>query len=419
MAVHALNALVGSVDAPGGVIVQRYPKLVDWPAFTPDDIAARGTAHDRIDGAGTAAYPFADSALNLLPERVLSRQPYPINSVLLCDADPVFATSAGSLFAQALDAIPFVVSLSPVLDESAAHADLILPVATSFESWNDAYVEGTGFPGIAISQPAVKPVHDVRSAEDVLLGLAQQLGGSVAAALPWRDLQTLLRFRVSGSGIDWDGLVRQGAWSQMVYTNAEPGSKVWSSQVVGTDRLNAPRDGRFDFFSREMFYALVKAGISPSDRDCLPHFDPPADTGDESNYPFILDVCEVMPQPSGWSAVVPTLQEVYGLQDGVRWDSWVELNRQAAGALAIASGDWVWVESRRGRLKTRAKVTEGLWPNAAAMPLGQGHATHVKWGRGSVDSGTVGVNPLGLCENSVDKWSALPNAPARVKIYKA
>ncbi len=30
MAIHALNALVGSIDIPGGVLVQRFP-LADWP----------------------------------------------------------------------------------------------------------------------------------------------------------------------------------------------------------------------------------------------------------------------------------------------------------------------------------------------------------------------------------------------------
>ncbi|MCL4394002.1 MAG: molybdopterin-dependent oxidoreductase, partial [Chloroflexi bacterium] len=419
MAVHALNALVASIDAPGGVIVQRYPNLVDWPRLTLDPTAVTGCAHERVDGAGTNEFPITDSAYAALPDRVLSQQPYALNAVLLCGANPVFDTAAGSRFAQALDSVPFVVNHAPVLDESAALADLILPTCTSLEAWSSAYVEGTGYPGLAVTPPAVKPVYDARSAEDVLLGLGQQIGGSVAAALPWRDLQTLLRFRVTGSSIDWDALVKKGAWSQMIYTNAEPGSPVWSTQVVGADRVNAPHDGRFDFFSREMFYAIENAGASPADRDCLPHFDAPVSIGNSADYPFILSLSQTMTQPSGWSAIVPTLQEVYGLQDGVRWDSWVELSRQAAVALGIADGDWVWVESPRGKIKTRARLVEGLWPNAAAMPLGQGHRSSEQWGRDSVQDAVIGANPLALCENAIDKWSALPLATARVKVYKA
>ena len=419
MAIHALNALVGSIDALGGVIVQRYPQLVDWPKFMPDAIARKGAAAERVDGAGTRDYPLALSAYSALAERILSQQPYALNALVLYNANPVFETAEGDRFAQALDRVPFIVTFSSVLDESAAHADLILPASTSFEAWGDAYVEGTGFPGLALSQPVVSPVHDTRGAGDILLALAQRLGGSVAAALPFANYQSLLKYRITGSTINWDDLVRNGAWSQMVYFNATPGSQVWNTQVVGRDRVNASRDGRFDFFSREMFYALKNAGVTPTDRDCLPHFDLPIETANATEFPFLLVTPETMTQPRGWNGIVPTLEEVYGLQDGVRWDSWVELNRRAAAALGIAEGDLVWVESPRGKVRTRAKLTEGLWSNAVALPLGQGHRTRVAWGRDAASDANIGANLLALCASETEKWSGLAAlAPTRVKVYK-
>jgi anaerobic selenocysteine-containing dehydrogenase len=419
MAIHALNALVGSIDAPGGVIVQRYPQLVELPKFTPDAIAQKGAAVKRVDAAGTRDYPLALSAYSTLAERILSQQPYALNALVLYNANPVFETAEGARFAQALDRVPFVVTFSSVLDESAAHANLILPASTSFEAWGDAYVQGTGFPGLALSQPVVAPVHNTRSAGDILLALAQRLGGNIAAALPFANYQSLLRYRVTGSTINWDDLVKNGAWSQMVYFNATPGSQVWNTEVVGRDRVNAPRDGRFDFFSREMFYALQNAGVAPTDRDCLPHFDLPSETADAKTFPFLLITPETMTQPRGWDGIVPTLEEVYGLQDGVRWDSWVELNRQAAAALGIKDGDLIWVESPRGKLKARAKLTEGLWANAVAMPLGQGHRTRLAWGRDTAPDTTIGANPLTLCAGGTDKWSGLAALMTRVKVYKA
>ena len=421
MAIHALNALVGSIDTPGGVIIQRYPQLVDFPKFTPDALAQKGAAAERVDGAGTRDFPLSLSAYSVLAERILSQQPYALNALVLYNADPVFETASGDKFAPALDRVPFVVTLSAVLDESAAHADLILPASTPFEAWGDAYVEGTGFPGLALSQPVVSPVHDTRGAGDILLALAQQMGGSVAAALPWRDMQTLLHLRVSGSAINWDDLVKNGEWSQMVYFNATPGSQVWNAEVIGRDRVNAPRDGRFDFFSREMFYALKNAGAAPADRDAqsVPHFDLPVETANATEFPFLLVLPEMMTQPRGWNGIVPTLEEVYGLQDGVRWDSWVELNRLAAAALGIMDGDLVWVESPRGKVKARAKLTEGLWHNAVAMPLGQGRRTRLAWGRDAASDSMLGANPLTLCASGTEKWSGLAALGTRVKVYKA
>ncbi|MBI4789150.1 MAG: molybdopterin-dependent oxidoreductase [Chloroflexi bacterium] len=400
MAIHALNALAGSIDAPGGVIVQRYPKLADFPA-------QNAITGERVDGAGSRDFPLALS---------VAGPPRSAPSVLfLYNANPVFDHAS----ADALASVPFVVSFSPTLDESAQAADLVLPISTFLESWSDAYVEGTGYAGIAVGQPAVAALYDSRSAGDALLALAQRIGGSVAAALPFTDYESLLKNRVAGSQIKWDDLTHKGAWSQMVYFNATPGSKVWNAEIVGRDRINAPRDGRFDFFAREMFYALKSAGIAPRDRDCLPHFDLPIATAPSSEFPFLLTLHETMTQPRGWSGIVPTMQEIYGLQAGVRWDSWVELNARAAAALGIKDGDLVWVESPRDKLQARAKLTQGLWPNAAAMPLGQGHRTRVAWGRETPRDTSVGANALALCARETEKWSGLAaGAPTRVKIYK-
>ncbi|NIN99557.1 MAG: molybdopterin-dependent oxidoreductase, partial [Anaerolineae bacterium] len=39
MAVHALNALVGSIDSPGGVMIQRETPFLPWPALARDPVA--------------------------------------------------------------------------------------------------------------------------------------------------------------------------------------------------------------------------------------------------------------------------------------------------------------------------------------------------------------------------------------------
>ncbi len=405
MAVHALNALVGNIDAPGGVVVQRYPKLAELPLLEP-------STTERVDGAGTADYPLAVSLYPTLPDQAR----YPLNALLLYNANPVFENKR---FGDWLAGIPFVASLSSVLDESAEYADVVLPVSTFLESWNDAFAQGTGYAGIAVGQPAVTPMYDTRSAGDALLELAEKIGGRVAEALPFADYQAMLRARVAGSAIKWADLLEKGAWSQMVYLHAAPGSRVWNTEIIGSDRVNAPRDGRFDFFARELFYALKRAGEFPRDRDCLPHFDVPIETAKTSEYPFQLVLQETMTQPRGWSGVVPTLQETYGLQDRGRWDSWAELNPEAAARLGIKDGDSIWIESLAGAVQARAKLYPGLWHNAVAMPLGQGLRTRVAWGQDAARVQTIGANPLGLCASQVEPVTGIAAlAPVRVRVYK-
>jgi anaerobic selenocysteine-containing dehydrogenase len=398
LAIHCLNALVGAIDTAGGVLVQRFPKLADWPAYAGDQ------------GAGTGT-PGAD---------LLALSPQSLNALFILNANPVYDRPDGGVWAETLRKIPFVVSFASTLDETAAHADVILPASTFLEIWGDDFVEGAGYPGVSLRRPVVDPVHDTRNPGDVLLQLAAALGGPVASALPWPTYQALLDYRLAAIDMDRAKFEANGVWSEMVYFNAQPGSRAWAD-VVGRDRLLAPQDGRFDFFSRELFASRGDPlrspdpeqgqAIPPTDLACLPHFEPPAvSTADAGVFPFLLVTQGLITQPQGWWGIVPTLQESYGLQTNRKWTSWVEISPRAAEALLVKNGDLVWVESPAGKVRVPVRIYAGLWPNAVYLPPGQGHRTQIQWGRDSAINDVVGVNVNQL---------RVGDSVTRVKIYKA
>ncbi|MEW5717294.1 MAG: molybdopterin dinucleotide binding domain-containing protein, partial [Chloroflexota bacterium] len=413
LAVSALNALVGSIETPGGVQVQQYADYAPWSALPSDAVAEKSRALPRLDGAG-ADYPASFSAYQTLADNLAKAKPYAVNALFLLNTNPVLDAPQGQRFVDALKKT-FVVSFNPTLDESAAYADLILPSLTFFEMWQDDVIEGTGYAGVAMRQPVVAPVRDGRNPGDVILQIAKQIGGAVGQALPWQSFLEVVKFRIGALGISWDDLVTNGAWSALVYNFAQPGSKAWS-KVVGRDRVNAPKDGRYDFFSRELFAAL-----NPSDdAACLPHFEFPAEPA-SADYPFLLTCQETMTQPRSCFGVVPSLQEIYGLQVGARWDSWVEIHPKAAKALGIKKDDLVWIESAVGKIRVRAKLVEGIWQNAVNIPYGQGQFSAAQWGReASTAKRVVGANPLQLVSTGAEKVSGLAvMLPTRVKVYKA
>jgi anaerobic selenocysteine-containing dehydrogenase len=53
-------------------------------------------------------------------------------------------------------------------------------------------------------------------------------------------------------------------------------------------------------------------------------------------------------------------------------DPLVEIHFDTAKELGIKEGDWVWIESPRGRVKQRAKLTKGIDPRVV-------HAQHGWW----------------------------------------
>jgi anaerobic selenocysteine-containing dehydrogenase len=51
-------------------------------------------------------------------------------------------------------------------------------------------------------------------------------------------------------------------------------------------------------------------------------------------------------------------------------DPQVEMNPATAFALGIGEGDWVWIEGLRGRIKQKARLTEGIHPGVVHAEYG-------------------------------------------------
>ena len=66
------------------------------------------------------------------------------------------------------------------------------------------------------------------------------------------------------------------------------------------------------------------------------------------------------------------------------WNPWLEelmdpslwINTETANNAGIRNGDEVYVESEWGKLKVKAKLTEGIRPDTVAMAHGCGLKTH-------------------------------------------
>ena len=150
LAVNALNALVGSVNVPGGVTFIPQP----------GPVVATRALNEILQGAAPKV-------------------------LLLDDVNPVFASPAGSKVAEALKRIPFIASFGSFVDETSAMADLILPDHSFLESWVEAVPESGSAKAVAISAgPVMRPLFDTRPTIDVLLAVSRQLAKPLAPALP-------------------------------------------------------------------------------------------------------------------------------------------------------------------------------------------------------------------------------------------
>ncbi|HEX9119264.1 MAG TPA: molybdopterin-dependent oxidoreductase, partial [Terriglobales bacterium] len=159
MAVHSLNGLLGSIDVPGGVLVQQQLPGQALVSNAKDPLLPSAQTH--VANAGE------------LPQAIVSKRPYPVQMLLLNQVNPVFALPNGAAFRSAMRDVPFIVSVSSFLDDTAVLADLVIPAPTGLESWQDGGTPPTVANAmVSIAPPAVRPRKDVRHPGDVMLKVA-------------------------------------------------------------------------------------------------------------------------------------------------------------------------------------------------------------------------------------------------------
>ena len=426
MAVHALNALVGNIGVKGGVLSEGEARLQPWPALIKDSIARKGLSMRRVDEAKTARLPIAEPGIEALADALITEKPYPVQALLVYGTNPVFTALNKKKIAEGLMKVPFILSFSPFLDETAAFADIILPDHTYLEKWEDEPASpGLPFLCLGLRQPVVEPRYQTRHTGDVILELAGALEGEIARAFPWKEFKECLLEEFKGIYESGVGTIAEGeseaTWARFLeergirYPLARSFEEFWeklrakgswwdqaSSRDRGIRGLKTP-SGKFEFFS-------------PKTRrqSSFPVYEKPRFFGDEKLYPFHLYLFPTLALLDGSVANQPFLQEIVGPHVNMQWDSWVEINPEMAKRLRIRDGEWVFVESPFGKVKTRAKLYPGTMPGVVNIPLGQGHTALGHWAQGK------GINPLDLVGEDYDSVSAIPALlSTRVKIYKA
>jgi anaerobic selenocysteine-containing dehydrogenase len=365
LAVNALESLVDTGRDQGQIL-----------GFTP---ALQPVAPAQASLAGLSA--FAQSAL--------SGPPHAPQLLLLYEANPIFSAPPGLRIREALAKIPAIVSFGSFIDETSAQADLILPDHAALESWLDSVPESGSMQTVVnLSPPAVLPLHDTRSMPDVLLGVAHQLGGEVAKALPAATYDAMLRaayvpLRTRAGSVDaktdddfWDAAQTQGGW--------------WSSpsSAHNTEAV-----------------AAKHTPVSPAG----PEF-----AGAAGDFPFYF-----LPYPSqsfgdGSLAHLPWLQELPDVMTSAMWSSWVEIHPKTGERLGIGQGDLVEIASPQGSVRAAAILSPGIAPDMVAMPVGQGHENFGRFASGR------GANPLSILAPLAEhETGSLAWAATRVKLVRA
>ncbi|TJZ55699.1 nitrite reductase [Streptomyces piniterrae] len=341
------GCLTGQGNGQGGR--EHGQKADQLPGYRKlDDPAARrhvaevwDVDPDSLPGPGRSAYELLEALGG------------DVRALLLMGSNPVVSAPRAAHVEERIRSLDFLAVADVVLSETAALADVVLPVA----QWAEETGTTTNLEGrVLLRRRALDPPPGVRTDLEVLSGLAARLGREKGFPTAPEEVFDELRRASAGGPADYSGITyRRIAEEDGVFWPCPEATGPEEAAHPGTPRLFLDRfatpDGRARF---------------------VPVTHRPAAEETDDAYPVVLTTGRVLAQYQS-GAQTRRVAELNAAAPG----PFVELHPRLAERLGIADGERVAVVSRRGRAVAPARVTGAIRPDTVFMPFhwpGEGRA---------------------------------------------
>ena len=278
---------------------------------------------------------------------ILTGKPYPIKAMITWGSNPLLNAGNTKIVYQALKSsgLDLHIVLEHFMTPTALLADYVLPIASKLEKPRCCTFED--FSSVFnCGERAIQPLGERRTDYEFFHGLATRMG--YGEYFPWKTDEELANYRLRPLGIDF----KQAA-TEKYFVVSEPWTFNTINPRTGKPTGFATPSGKFELYSN----VLKELGYDP-----LPFYEEPAESPISTpeiarEYPFILITGgRFMPQ-------FHSEHRQFGM--GLREqhpEPLVDIHPDTAMALGIADGDWIYIETRRGRIKQKAKFNTGIHP---------------------------------------------------------
>ncbi|MBN1102869.1 MAG: molybdopterin-dependent oxidoreductase [Deltaproteobacteria bacterium] len=369
-----LSALCGNVDEKGGdVFTTPYPGLIHEQAIAahdrlPEEQIRKTLGLDRFRlmsrrGFDQVQTPvrrvYGEEAYNrtsyevfahgpTLYRAILTGRPYPVRGLITLSSNPMVTAPNTKLVHAALRSLDLYVVADFFMTPSAQLADYVLPATTYLERpWLWTY---SGVVGSERALPRTVPgMYDRRDDYDVWRGLGLELGQQ--NDWPWPTLEALYDYRLRPLGLTFEQFMGQGGFLST------------PKEVHRYERTGfATETGKIEISSK----VLEALGYDPLPRYAEPSESPYSQPDLAREYPLILITGgRHLPFYHSEHRQVPNMRRMHP-------DPLMQMHPDTAAKLDIRAGDWVWIESPRGRIAQKCTLFDGIDPRVV-------HAQHGWW----------------------------------------
>jgi thiosulfate reductase/polysulfide reductase chain A len=342
-----LNALMGSLETPGGLFFKKGPKMAGVsPLKRYDEQEFPKITAPRFDGCGGLHFPIADTAHGIpqmFAHAVLNEDPYPFKALLVNRLEPLQSIPDSAAVRQALDKLDFIATIEVNFSEIAWYSDVILPESTYLERGDSIQTVSGLRPQLYIRKPAVSPRYDTKPAWWILKELAKRL--DLGHYFPFETIEDIWNYQLEGTGIKVEDFAKQGFVSLA-------DKAIWWDRDKSI-QFKTP-SGKFELISTLMENAGFSSFVPCEAVSPVP----------ESQFRLMVGRCAVHTH-------VSTQNNLYLSELVPENELWI--NTKAAAALGIQDSQYVEVSSPLGTNGTiKAKVTDWIHPEAVFMLHGFG-----------------------------------------------
>jgi anaerobic selenocysteine-containing dehydrogenase len=362
-ALMALMGITGNIDVPGGQVLFKQPKIRNVAEFGAHKALPAEQAAKRLGGE---RFRLADKFAIINPkcvwDAILTEEPYPVKMLFFISSNPLMTRANANEIRRALEKVEFMAVADFFITPTAELADIVLPAATWLEM--DYLGDFWKRHGWLLTRRKVVEIGECRSDHEMLNDLAHRIGQGEHW---WPTFEGGLDYILEPMGTTWQEFKQQ-------------------DRVRGEVRYHKYREKGFSTPTRK--FELASTLLEEWGYDPLPQFREPPESpvsSPERHARFPYTLITGARQPGFFHAEnrqLPWTRELHR-------DPVVEIHPDAAAREGIADGEWVVIESVRGKIRQRAKLTPGLHPDVVA-------AQHAWWFPEKRDAG------LGWAESNVN-----------------
>lgn len=342
-AISILRAITGNLDVPGGELLWPSIGLLNrLPGFDLRDKLPADKCNKGIS-AGDKLLPIFTEAI---PQRILraiiDEDPYPIHAAYIRGANLLLSYNNALETYRALRKLDFFVMADMFMTPTAALADIVLPV-TSYLEFDDVVHTINTKPVVQVQQK-VAQVGECWSDSKIINELAQRVG---LGEYFWNDMEQALDAILKPIGLTFKEFKRIGAISIS--------KKYREYEVKGFETPSH----KVELYSSK----LKESGFDPLPKYYELPETPYTDPELSNEYPLIFTSWKVAPYRHSGGRQIATLR-------GIHPDPVIHIHPETAGHLGINEGDWVYIETKRGKIKQKAVLTDSLDPRVVGVDFG-------------------------------------------------